>query len=177
MRAKTEALRDDVLKKIILPTLPTGLIDDKTKFHINPTGRFVVGGIPRGVRLVEVRSPWYDSIGAVRRTTLSGRDTPPLTPSLPPLTQASIDCTSIRKSSSSARLSEKSATTSRADSRRPTLATSTSWANRLRICRSAATRVRMPGRWILTTTSVTSCRRARCTWAMDAAASGWAGRC
>ena len=46
-RVKTEALRDDVLKKIILPTLPTGLIDDKTKFHINPTGRFVVGG-PQG---------------------------------------------------------------------------------------------------------------------------------
>jgi len=46
-RVKTEALRDDVLKKIILPTLPTSLIDDKTKFHINPTGRFVVGG-PQG---------------------------------------------------------------------------------------------------------------------------------
>jgi S-adenosylmethionine synthetase len=46
-RVKTEALRDDVLKKIILPTLPANLIDDKTKFHINPTGRFVVGG-PQG---------------------------------------------------------------------------------------------------------------------------------
>ncbi len=46
-RVKTDALRDDVLKKIILPTLPTSLIDDKTKFHINPTGRFVVGG-PQG---------------------------------------------------------------------------------------------------------------------------------
>jgi len=46
-RVKTEALRDDVLKKIILPTLPTNLIDDKTKFHINPTGRFVIGG-PQG---------------------------------------------------------------------------------------------------------------------------------
>ncbi len=46
-RVKTDALRDDVLKKIILPTLPASLIDDKTKFHINPTGRFVVGG-PQG---------------------------------------------------------------------------------------------------------------------------------
>jgi S-adenosylmethionine synthetase len=46
-RVKTEALRDDVLKKIILPTLPGNLLDDKTKFHINPTGRFVVGG-PQG---------------------------------------------------------------------------------------------------------------------------------
>jgi len=46
-RVKTEALRDDVLKKIIIPTLPSNLLDDKTKFHINPTGRFVVGG-PQG---------------------------------------------------------------------------------------------------------------------------------
>jgi S-adenosylmethionine synthetase len=46
-RVKTEALRDDVLRKIILPTLPKHLIDDKTKYHINPTGRFVVGG-PQG---------------------------------------------------------------------------------------------------------------------------------
>ncbi len=46
-RVKTEALRDDVLNKIIRPTLPGNLIDDTTKFHINPTGRFVVGG-PQG---------------------------------------------------------------------------------------------------------------------------------
>jgi S-adenosylmethionine synthetase len=46
-RVKTEALREDVLAKIIRPTLPSNLIDDKTKFHINPTGRFVVGG-PQG---------------------------------------------------------------------------------------------------------------------------------
>ncbi len=48
-------------------------------------GRFVVGGIPRGVHLVEVSSPWYDSIGAVRRTTLSVRDTAPVTLYLPVL--------------------------------------------------------------------------------------------
>jgi S-adenosylmethionine synthetase len=46
-RVKTEALREDVLAKIIRPTLPANLIDDRTKFHINPTGRFVVGG-PQG---------------------------------------------------------------------------------------------------------------------------------
>jgi S-adenosylmethionine synthetase len=46
-RVKTEALRDDVLKKIIRPILPAHLVDDRTKFHINPTGRFVVGG-PQG---------------------------------------------------------------------------------------------------------------------------------
>ena len=46
-RVKTEALRDDVLTRIIRPTLPANLIDENTKFHINPTGRFVVGG-PQG---------------------------------------------------------------------------------------------------------------------------------
>jgi S-adenosylmethionine synthetase len=46
-RVSTEALRADVLAKIIKPTLPANLIDDKTKFHINPTGRFVIGG-PQG---------------------------------------------------------------------------------------------------------------------------------
>ena len=75
-----------------------------------------------------------------------------------PLTQSSIDCASRRKSSSSARLSAKSATTSCADSRRPSLANSTTCAKRFRICRSAATRRRMPGRWILTTTSSPLCR-------------------
>jgi S-adenosylmethionine synthetase len=46
-RVKTEALRADVLEKIIRPTLPANLVDDKTKYHINPTGRFVIGG-PQG---------------------------------------------------------------------------------------------------------------------------------
>lgn len=40
----TEQLRDDILEKIIKPTLPTGLLDETTKYHINPTGRFVIGG-------------------------------------------------------------------------------------------------------------------------------------
>lgn len=39
-----EELRADVLKKIILPSLPAALIDDKTRYLINPTGRFVLGG-------------------------------------------------------------------------------------------------------------------------------------
>jgi S-adenosylmethionine synthetase len=43
----TERLREDVLEKIVHRTVPPELIDAKTKFHINPTGRFVVGG-PHG---------------------------------------------------------------------------------------------------------------------------------
>jgi S-adenosylmethionine synthetase len=41
---ETETLRKDVLEKIIKTTVPANLLDDDTKYHINPTGRFVVGG-------------------------------------------------------------------------------------------------------------------------------------
>ena len=39
-----ETLRSDVLEKVIKPVIPSELLDDDTKYHINPTGRFVVGG-------------------------------------------------------------------------------------------------------------------------------------
>ncbi|MGI8639548.1 MAG: methionine adenosyltransferase [Pyrinomonadaceae bacterium] len=41
---ETETLRADILEKIIKTTVPANLLDDETKYHINPTGRFVVGG-------------------------------------------------------------------------------------------------------------------------------------
>ena len=37
-------LRSSLISHVILPTLPSGMIDDKTQFYINPTGRFVEGG-------------------------------------------------------------------------------------------------------------------------------------
>ncbi len=37
-------IRDSVLKEVIQATLPADLLDDKTIYHVNPTGRFVVGG-------------------------------------------------------------------------------------------------------------------------------------
>lgn len=40
----TEQLREDILEKVIKATVPTNLLDGDTKYHINPTGRFVVGG-------------------------------------------------------------------------------------------------------------------------------------
>ncbi|SHS64928.1 Uncharacterised protein [Mycobacteroides abscessus subsp. abscessus] len=72
-------------------------------------------------------------------------------------TQVCMACPSARKSSSSERFPEKSSTTSRAESIRPTLPSSSSAAPRFMICRSAATCLRIPGRWILTTTSSPEC--------------------
>lgn len=40
----TEKLRTDVKEKVILPVIPPEFIDEKTKFIINPTGRFEIGG-------------------------------------------------------------------------------------------------------------------------------------
>ena len=42
-----EQLREEILKEVIKPIVPNELIDGETKFHINPTGRFVTGG-PQG---------------------------------------------------------------------------------------------------------------------------------
>ncbi|WP_395150527.1 methionine adenosyltransferase [uncultured Allofournierella sp.] len=39
-----EQLRQDILEYVIRPSLPSHLVDENTRFYINPTGRFVVGG-------------------------------------------------------------------------------------------------------------------------------------
>jgi len=43
----SEQLREEILEQVIYATIPKELRDSKTKYHINPTGRFVVGG-PQG---------------------------------------------------------------------------------------------------------------------------------
>jgi len=44
---KYRELRKHIIEKVVAPVLPKRLVDRKTKFHINPTGRFVIGG-PKG---------------------------------------------------------------------------------------------------------------------------------
>jgi S-adenosylmethionine synthetase len=46
-KVENRQLRDEVLEQVIKPTISPELIDKNTKYHINPTGRFVTGG-PQG---------------------------------------------------------------------------------------------------------------------------------
>jgi S-adenosylmethionine synthetase len=57
-------LKEQILEAIIRPTIPAGMIDADTKFHINPTGRFVVGG-PQGDCGVTGRKIIVDTYGGV----------------------------------------------------------------------------------------------------------------
>jgi S-adenosylmethionine synthetase len=73
---KTEQLREEVIHHIIKPTLPPELLDSKTKYHINPTGRFVVGG-PQGDCGLTGRKIIVDTYGGMGRHgggAFSGKD-------------------------------------------------------------------------------------------------------
>ncbi|HZS47022.1 MAG TPA: methionine adenosyltransferase [Blastocatellia bacterium] len=58
----TEQLRADVAEHVIKPVVPGEFMDANTKFHINPTGRFVVGG-PQGDTGLTGRKIIVDSYG------------------------------------------------------------------------------------------------------------------
>ena len=57
-----EQLRSEILESVIKNTVSSDLIDDKTKYHINPTGRFVTGG-PQGDAGVTGRKIIVDTYG------------------------------------------------------------------------------------------------------------------
>ncbi|MBS1769822.1 MAG: methionine adenosyltransferase [Acidobacteria bacterium] len=57
-----EQIRADVLEKVIKPTIPAVLLDENTKYHINPTGKFVIGG-PMGDAGVTGRKIIVDTYG------------------------------------------------------------------------------------------------------------------
>src|SRR5713101_6045163 len=65
-KVSTETLRLDVRKHIIDPILPANMVDSNTKYHINPTGRFVVGG-PHGDTGLTGRKIIVDTYGGMGR--------------------------------------------------------------------------------------------------------------
>jgi S-adenosylmethionine synthetase len=69
-------LRDAVMEEVIRPVVPASMLDKYTKFHINPTGRFVIGG-PMGDAGVTGRKIIVDTYGGYSRHgggALSGKD-------------------------------------------------------------------------------------------------------
>jgi S-adenosylmethionine synthetase len=71
-----EELRRQVKKHIIDPIVPSGMVDSQTKYHINPTGRFVVGG-PHGDTGLTGRKIIVDTYGGMGRHgggAFSGKD-------------------------------------------------------------------------------------------------------
>jgi S-adenosylmethionine synthetase len=72
----TEQLRADVKKFIIDAVIPADMVDADTKFHINPTGRFVIGG-PHGDTGLTGRKIIVDTYGGMGRHgggAFSGKD-------------------------------------------------------------------------------------------------------
>ena len=72
----TEELRQAVKKHIIDAVVPSNMVDSQTKYHINPTGRFVVGG-PHGDTGVTGRKIIVDTYGGMGRHgggAFSGKD-------------------------------------------------------------------------------------------------------
>jgi S-adenosylmethionine synthetase len=72
----TEELRADILKHVIQATIPADLLDADTKYHINPTGRFVIGG-PMGDTGLTGRKIIVDTYGGMGRHgggAFSGKD-------------------------------------------------------------------------------------------------------
>ena len=69
-------LRDAVTEHVIRPIIPEAMLDAKTKYHINPTGRFVIGG-PMGDAGLTGRKIIVDSYGGYSRHgggAFSGKD-------------------------------------------------------------------------------------------------------
>jgi len=61
---KIETLRDEVKEQVIRSVVPAELLDDRTRYYINPTGRFVVGG-PQGDCGLTGRKIIVDTYGGV----------------------------------------------------------------------------------------------------------------
>ncbi len=70
------AIKHGIIEQIIKPIVPKAMIDKKTKFHVNPTGKFVVGG-PQGDTGLTGRKIIVDTYGGMGRHgggAFSGKD-------------------------------------------------------------------------------------------------------
>lgn len=71
-----DQIREDILREVIQPVLPSGMLDADTRYYINPTGRFVVGG-PQGDTGLTGRKIIVDTYGGYARHgggAFSGKD-------------------------------------------------------------------------------------------------------
>jgi S-adenosylmethionine synthetase len=69
-------IRQDVIEKIIKPVIPSGFLDENTRYLVNPTGRFVIGG-PQGDAGLTGRKIIVDTYGGFARHgggAFSGKD-------------------------------------------------------------------------------------------------------
>ena len=74
--ATLETVRQDVIEQVVKPVIPSHLLDDQTRFLINPTGRFVIGG-PKGDSGLTGRKIIVDTYGGYARHgggAFSGKD-------------------------------------------------------------------------------------------------------
>ncbi|HTY13154.1 MAG TPA: methionine adenosyltransferase [Candidatus Omnitrophota bacterium] len=72
----TKQMKDEIIERVILPIVPEDLVDDKIKYYVNPTGRFVIGG-PQGDTGVTGRKIIVDTYGGYSRHgggAFSGKD-------------------------------------------------------------------------------------------------------